>query len=376
MRATIAAMDAPGSAAPPPSALAAPPLAVRFGAIGDMIVLTVLLQGLAEIWGRPCDVIASGGAPGRVYRGLACVGEVVTLRSRRTPYWLSRGQRRLVRWLRRRGPSPTWAVERMDKVLWLLEKGGLPPGWVLSRQGLPRGDLEHTVHYLRRMLAERPVDLPAAPGEPAPEPEPVLALSEAERADCRRWIAERGWEGRPLVLFQTQSRRRKRGRWPGERWRAVAAAVLERLPEGRVLLIGSPDEEGELAALARGWAEARVEVAASDLPLRRLFALAAVAHSCVSLDTGPAHVASTLGCPLVVLVGMADPRRNYPWPCGAPVRMVTTVGEADWPATRAEWEAWHEVGEIAVEPVVAAWEQVAALGREAGPGLAYLHGLA
>lgn len=356
-------MDLPQSDLAPDLREPGRPLVVRFGAVGDMILLTVLLEGLFEIYGKPCDVVAAGGAPRQVLAGLPSVGEVFTLNSRRAPYWLSPGQRRLVRWLRRRGPQPAWVVEDMDKVLWLLDRGGVPRGHVLSMQDLPRGDLEHVAHYLHRMLAERPVDFPADPGGTPPVPRPELLVTREEEADCRQWVERRGWTGRPLVLFQTQSRRRKRGRWPDERWAEVTGAVLARLPEARALLIGAPDEAAAVAELAAACGDPRVEPAAEDLPLRRLFALLRVAHSCVSLDTGPAHAASALGCPLVVLVGMADPRRNHPVPCGAPVRMVTSAGEDRWPPTRAEWEAWHDVAKITPAPVIAAWEEAARLGR-------------
>jgi len=52
-----------------------------------------------------------------------------------------------------------------------------------------------------------------------------------------------------------------------------------------------------------------VAIAASDLPLRRLLALAEIAHSMVTVDTGPAHLAAAVGCPLVVLYGDESPER-------------------------------------------------------------------
>ena len=105
--------------------------------------------------------------------------------------------------------------------------------------------------------------------------------------------------------------------------------------------------------LRRACGDERVANAAHDLGLRRLFALATLAHSCVSLDSGPAHVAAACGCPVVVLMGMADPRRNRPLGRAA-VEIVTSVPEDEWPATRAEWEAWHQVAAIEVPAVVAA----------------------
>jgi ADP-heptose:LPS heptosyltransferase len=44
-------------------------------------------------------------------------------------------------------------------------------------------------------------------------------------------------------------------------------------------------------------------VFAAELPLGRLLALCASAHSMISVDTGPAHAAAALDLPLVVLFG-------------------------------------------------------------------------
>jgi heptosyltransferase-2/heptosyltransferase-3 len=363
------------SETPPPTEPAqGRPLVVRFGAIGDMILLTALVRGLAAREGRRCDLVVSSGASPKVLAGLDEVGDVFTLPSRRTPYWLAPEQRRLVQWLRRRGPSPTWVVEDMEKVEWLLERGGVGGEWRVSMFDVPRGDLEHAVHHLYRMLATRPAAAAPASDDHPPRPAPYLAVSDAELADCDAWIASRGWTGRPLVLLQTQSRRRFRGRWPDERWGRVAAAVLARLPESRAVLIGAPAEEAALTALAAAVGDARVEVAATDLPLRRLFALLTRAHSCVSLDTGPAHAAAVLGCPLVVLVGSADPRRNHPVPIASPLRLVTAWPEERWPPTGDAWVASHRPEQVPEEPLVAAWEEVTELGRGAGASFAYRHG--
>lgn len=333
------------------------PLVVRFGAIGDLILLTALLEGLAERWGAPCDLLAgAGGAPRRVLAHLPFVGEVRTLESRRTPYLLSAEQRAVVAWLRGRAAGPVYAVEELPKVFRLLARGGVAADHVLSMRELPRGDLEHVLDYLHRVLAAEPAAFRGAPPPPStdPAPWPRLVVADEEKDDCLAWLAARGWRGEPLVVFQTQSRRTKKGRWPEARWVELARAVRRELPEARVLLAAAPAEEPAVAALAAAAGDPGVE-AAGDLPLRRLFALLTLANSCVTLDTGPAHAAAALGCPLVELVGMADPRRNRPVapPGFAPI--VTAVPEERWPPSRAAWEAWHEVAEIPVEPVIAAW---------------------
>lgn len=345
------------------------PLVVRFGAIGDVILLTALLAGLAERWGAPCDLVAgAGAAPRRVLANLPFVGEVRTLVSRRTPYLLSGEQRALVGWLRGREAGPVYAVEELPKVFRLLARGGVPAGHTLAMRDLPRGDLEHALAYLHRLLAAEPPAFrgapPPAPADPAPRPR--LAIGDEEERDCLAWLAGRGWRGEPLVVFQTQTRRLKKGRWPEERWVEVARAVRRELPAARVLLAGSPAEEPAVAALAAAVGDPCVE-AAADLPLRRLFALFTLAHSCVTLDTGPAHAAAALGCPLVVLFGMADPRRNRPVAPPGYAPIVTAVPEERWPPTRAAWEAWHDVREIPVEPVIAAWRDLPRRAAAAAP---------
>ncbi|MEW5297215.1 MAG: hypothetical protein WDW36_000439 [Sanguina aurantia] len=47
----------------------------------------------------------------------------------------------------------------------------------------------------------------------------------------------------------------------------------------------------------------RCAAATAVLPLGRLKALLEIAHSMISVDTGPAHLAAAMGCPLVVLFG-------------------------------------------------------------------------
>jgi len=333
------------------------PLVLRFGALGDTVLLTALLRDLVNRWGGPCDVVTGAGPQRRVLAGLDSVREVFTIPSRRRPYPLAPAQWALVRWLRGRGAPPTWVFDpAATKTDWLAGRGGIPATHRLSPREVPRPLDEHTLDYQRRLAAAVP---PAWAGRAPPLPiahaEPELAVPEADRLDCRRWIEASGWAGRPLVVVQSQSRRRNRGRWPIERWAAAVAAVLGDLPEARVLLLGSPAEALEVESLRAACADPRVVNVAAELPLDRLFALMTVAHSCLSLDSGPAHVAAALGCPVVVLPGWADPRRNRP---PGPPERVQVVAEAppeEWPADVYGWQRWHDLGRVPVEAVVDAW---------------------
>ena len=78
------------------------PLVVRCGAFGDMVLVTALIRDLSSRFGGPVDVLTSGPWSEPLLRGQPGVGDVVTVRSRKTPYWLSRDQQRAVRWLRKK----------------------------------------------------------------------------------------------------------------------------------------------------------------------------------------------------------------------------------------------------------------------------------
>ena len=159
------------------------------------------------------------------------------------------------------------------------------------------------------------------------------------------------------MLFQTLSRNRRRGRWPRDRWVATVRLGSRRPARSPCILLGAWWERLDVLLLARACRDARVMDVSGQVPVRRLVALCERAHSCVSLDTGPAHVAAAVGCPLVVLFGHADPRRNRPIGPG-PKRLVTAWPESLWPATREAWEAEHRVEALSPGAVLDAWREV------------------
>jgi ADP-heptose:LPS heptosyltransferase len=193
---------------------------------------------------------------------------------------------------------------------------------------------------------------------------PELVVSEAERAECRTWLNTRVPGSHPVILIhpgnkKTMSWRTRSGNlkdWPAPHWCAVARAVLERIPEARVLITGTALEARMTQAISASCADARVLSIAGETPLRRLLALLGSAHSLISVDTGPAHAAAALGCPLVVLFGQTDPRTNRPVSAGSPVEVVTGPPGAPVQDGEAAWRAHHHMTGISPQAVISAWQ--------------------
>jgi len=335
-----------------------------------------MLRALYERWGRPSDLVAGKGPVRPIFANLETVGEIRTLKSQGYPHLLSPSQRSVLRWLKRREPSPVYMVDtrrrrfalrtRMTRMEWLLARAGVTTDQVLSSQNLPRPRLEHLLDYELRMARQDPPHFAgAAPGTyPDPAPAPELVLTAEERADYLETLADAKWEGQPLVLIQATARRSHRGLWPAENWVELAREILKLEPEVWIVLVGAPNESRQLQALRRAIADPRVKDMTPGLTLRRLFALLDHAHSMISLDTGPAHAAAALGCPVVVLAGRADPRRNRP--AGPPerVQLATAFADGSWPTTAGEWWRLHHPADIQVASVVDAWSRLNTVPRQ------------
>jgi heptosyltransferase-1 len=99
-------------------------------------------------------------------------------------------------------------------------------------------------------------------------------------------------------------------RWPSPRFGQVAAALRERYGLTSIALWGNGERDlaDEVVAYADGAALASPATSIADL-----VALARGAALIVSGDTGPMHIASAVGTPVVGIFGPTRPARNGPW---------------------------------------------------------------
>jgi len=312
------------------------PLALRCGAFGDMVLLTALIRVLHAEFRTPVDIVTSGPWSEPLLHGQPGVGEIYCVRSRKTPYWLSLDQQRIVKALRVRGPGPTWFCDGDRAAMPILERAGFPSRCIVDVKDHALLPGEHATQQWRRFAQIMPAALGSAPN---PDIEAVipgcyLQVTQAQRSQLDTWLMGRGMGDQPLILMQIGNKRTmRRGPrrlavnhkfWPNERWAEVLRFLRQRHPGHAIVLLGTGPEYAlnqELAALA---GISGIHNVADDLPIPRLVALLDRADGLVTVDSGPAHAAAAVGCPQVVLFGKALPSLYRPSGiAGADVRLLT-----------------------------------------------------
>lgn len=337
------------------------PLVIRFGAFGDTVLMIPVLKFLHARFGRPCDVVASGPWTNPLLQRVPAVAQRLHLTSRRAPYWFNHSQQQLVSALRQRPASPVYVFEADEKPLSLLRRAGISSDKVITLRDFPRQPGEHILTHCLRIARATPAayeNIFPIPADLNPDTRP--SLTDVDRTDCETWLAQRGLASSPLVLIQAGNKKNMKGGnrrratnvdyWPESNWSHVIAGVLESQPSARVILCGSPRERplaADIVAQLTAHRE-RVFIATDELPIPRLLALQQRAHSLISVNTGPAHAAAAMGCPLVVMF-TAHPHRAAD--LYAPVATTATV-KIIQPASTAPSAG---LTDISPDAVLAAW---------------------
>ena len=338
------------------------PLVFAFGRLGDMVMLSSVVHLLHHRFGRRCLVVGAGAWNSGLYKDHPDVERVLSF-SRHMPFMLSAAWWQILLALHQSAPGPIYVCERSPRQLIrirrMLKISGIDPSRCVFMSDIVDAGEHWTDRYVRLgQLTPPAIDASEYPLSSSLKPAPRLSVSNTERTELGSWLQARGWSGRKLVLFQpgnfrSMSRRREQWRrlnaddkaWPVENWVALARKVLGTLPDALVVLCGAPQEgpmlrEIQLAAGTGG-------VVAEELGLRELLGMSELAHSMISVDTGPAHAAAALGLPLVVMFGAESQREWLPRsPSGS-----TVLGIGGPPVSR-------RVDQISVEEVFAAWRSL------------------
>lgn len=333
------------------------PLIVRFGAMGDMVMMTPMVREIAARCGSPVDLLSSGSWTRPLLSGQPGVGTIYLLENRKLPFLFSREKRALVRSLKERGPGPVWYCDVEERTLGLLRRAGIGVELICKARDIAPNRGEHMIEFWQRFGRRSPAGDGHGADVDLPWGDPELRVSPAEADSLDRWLASSGLSGRSLLLVQPGNKRTmRRGLrrrpsntkwWPEKRWAATIQAMTRMHPEAVILMLGVPREHELNQQIVDLAGVPGVLNLARDLPIPRLLALQSRASAMISVDTGPAHSAAALGCPLLVLFGVADPARNLPRGAGTPVRHLVGRG-SNGPS----------ILEISVEQVLSAWQDL------------------
>jgi lipopolysaccharide heptosyltransferase II len=102
-------------------------------------------------------------------------------------------------------------------------------------------------------------------------------------------------------------------RMPLDKGRQLITALTNAFKNTRFVAVGSPKEKAYIDELLNGAENAQVENYAGKTSLERLCELMASSKAVLTTDSGPAHLANSLGVPTIVLFGAGDEQNTAPY---------------------------------------------------------------
>ncbi len=147
------------------------------------------------------------------------------------------------------------------------------------------------------------------------KPDGHLSVGSARQANAISMLRDRGVNGvgnaRPLVALCPGSTNSRAKRWPTDRYAKLADLLITEL-DAEVLLIGSAAET-PVSDEVKQQMHHRCAVLTGDTNLEELVALLSVVDVLITNDTGPAHIASALNRPTLVIFGPTNPLTTRPF---------------------------------------------------------------
>lgn len=183
---------------------------------------------------------------------------------------------------------------RDNFILWLtgirrrVGYGFLGGGFMLTERAIPNLSRPHRSDCWLQLLKHL--------GKEVIDWQPHLELSPDEQKCAKEYVAERGiGDGELLIGIHPGARNRTR-QWGTENFRAVGEELADRL-SAKIIWFQDPNENNDDGAPFD-----RV-----TLPLRQFMAVLARCNMLICNDSGPMHIATGLGVPIVGVFGPTEP---------------------------------------------------------------------
>lgn len=141
------------------------PLVIRFGRVGDMVLLAPLLAHLHRRYGEPCTLFGPGPWSAELYAGHPDVGNILQVNARHRPLPLSPQRWRMVQMLWRTRGAPVYVCETepraLDKIRRMLKLARVHRTHCVFITDFPSPENEHWADRLLRFAAQTPAALQA-----------------------------------------------------------------------------------------------------------------------------------------------------------------------------------------------------------------------
>ncbi|GIX21908.1 MAG: glycosyl transferase [Gammaproteobacteria bacterium] len=139
-----------------------------------------------------------------------------------------------------------------------------------------------------------------------------LPIPDTARRRVAGWLAD---DRRPLLVINPASSARLRNwrNWPAERYAAVADHAAQKHGMRVVLSGGGAAHERALAEAILARCRSRPENWVGRTSLKELLALLERARALIAPDTGPVHMATAVGTPVIGLYATSNPDRTGPY---------------------------------------------------------------
>jgi heptosyltransferase I len=171
--------------------------------------------------------------------------------------------------------------------------------WLFTNQRVPAAAGEHALEAMMgfaRHIGAQPTELRWD-----------IPLGEPERA----FAEQHAGPGTVVISPLSSQRSRNYRNWPAEHFAAVAQYLRDRLQANVVLTGGNSALDNDYGSFISDRAGATNLVGQTSL--KQLYALIAAADVVICPDSGPAHMATAAGTPVIGLYATSNPARTGPY---------------------------------------------------------------
>lgn len=247
----------------------------------------------------------------------------------------------------------------------LMWRAGIP-----RRIGMPGTGLEYLLTDVVEVprphhQSEEPAALVRRIGVTQIDTIPQLPLGADDLRAAEQWLAENGiGAGRAIIAMHLGAFYPSKV-WPIERFIEVAKYFQSRHGT-QVLIVGGVSDSQLASEMVRAIGDAGTAIAAGRASLPLTAALLAKCALFIGNDSGPAHIAAGVGCPVVVLFGPANPVEYRP--LGQNVIFIKSPNPCDPACGKVCVRgASHCMLEHSVQAVIDAGEQLIRLSTPTSP---------